>query len=300
MPRKWPAPLRSDNTLHCIGDTHFGARAPEIPQFDRRRQQIVERDLAKLAVPAYRLQLGDLTDNAYATDDATGVAWMQSLGGTPLYTVGNHDMYGGRTAAAAAAAWGAPGKDYVQDLGYAKLIVLGPDELHPGNSTGVRYSTTALNFLDAALTAAGSTPCLIAAHAPLRNTVGFGAGTDQYRSTDQYFYAADDASYSVDTGIRAVLAAHNNAKAWISGHTHSPVTSPRIVYGETIGSHTLVHVNTSCLAYTGKVKTDWFSRLVTFYLTVADNRITVRFRDHGAGQWVGGGPDANRNWAVTL
>lgn len=292
MSRTWPQPLAA-RTLHAIGDTHIGAAI--LPQFDANRRAIVTADCARADVPqvTYRVQLGDATDNALSAEDTAVAAWLAGLGGTIVRTIGNHDTWNQRTPAQCATAWGLPAKDYAVDLGYALLVVLGFDDLEATYLTQMTWNSTTLNWLDGVLDAA-TKPVLIAAHAPLKNTVGMGMGTYQYNSTDPDFYA------NPDSGIRTVIAEHDVVKAWISGHTHSPVTAPYIVKAETIGTHTVAAINTSCLAYVGKDKADWTSPLCTAFVTTLDDRIQVRFRDHGAHQWVGCGSRRQRVATVTF
>lgn len=293
MTRTWPLPTE-DRTLQLVGDVHFGAAAGT--EFSAARRATVAADLLRPTVPtvARRVQVGDLTNTATPAQDTEALAWFAELGGTTHYVVGNHDMWGVRSGSEAAAAWGLPAKDYAVDLGHCTLIVLGPDDIHPGNLTGCRYSDTSLNFLDEALSAS-SNPCVIAAHAPLYGTVGAGGPATEYRSTDQYFYAATDSSYLTDAGIRSVLAAHDNVAAWVSGHTHSPMTANHVVKTEVAGGRTFAAVNAGCLAYTGTTR-EWLDPLVTLFLTVLDDRVEVRFRDHAAHQWITAGPDNRRVW----
>lgn len=310
MSRRRPGPRAGTNVLHLIGDTHFGAltTAPYTSRYAR-----VKADLDRLPPPEFHLQLGDLTENGGITNTeiVTALAWHNSLNAPRLNVVGNHCMYKTgvgvgsppwpfRSADEAAADMGLPAANYVREVanGDADLIVLGPDALDTTNVTGCRYDTPALTFLDQALDASTKDVCLIAAHAPLKNTVGFG-DSSPYRSSDQFFHAASDAGFTTDAGIRAVLADHPKAKAWISGHTHSVLGSNRLVYGETVGGHTLVNINTSCIAYTGNVR-EWTDRLVTMRLQIEDDRLDVHFRDHGARQWVGGGPQLFKPWSVSL
>lgn len=297
--RTWPQPV-TDRTIHLVGDTHFGSA-----EFSTRKQEIVRDDLMRSTVPRvkHRLQLGDLTNTATELQDTNALAWFNSLDSDELrkiqnlYVVGNHDIWGVRTGDQAAQAWGLTSKDYVFDLGHANLIVLGPDAIHPGNLTGCLYDAKALTFLDTALTQAGNKQCIIAAHAPLKGTVGAGGPSTDYKSTDQYFYAATDTNYLTDAGIRNVLNAHKNAIAWISGHTHSPLYSVDLVKSENVGSRKVVAINTSCLAYTG-ISKDWNDRLATMYLTIKDDRIDVRFRDHAAHQWTVAGPNNKQVWSA--
>ena len=284
----WPIPYAA-RTIHLIGDTHFGGG---ISEFNPERQAIVTKDVvSSISVPqvTHRIQLGDATNVATSTEDAQAAAWLATLGGTMWRVIGNHDIWNVRDKAACAAAWGLASADYTADLGYAKLIVVAPDSIEAG-LVGLTYNTTTLNYLDAQLTSA-TKPVIIGIHPPLRNTVGVG-GTGQYISDNDFFAA------NPNTGIRAVLAAHPSVPiAWTSGHTHSPINAPFLVKAETVGSRVVAAINASALAYCGTTR-EWTDQLCTLFLTVTDDAFVTRFRNHGAQQWVGGGPDGIRAWSV--
>lgn len=283
MTRTYPIPP-AHKTLHMIGDLHWG----HFTLTESRRSIVADDITTRSGLPdvPYRLQMGDLTDTAQPEQDAAAMSWMESLGGTPLYLVGNHDMYFGRTGAQAAAAWGAPGKDYTLDLGYALLVVIGPDALNTG-STGVEYHSVTQTWLDTQLTAATG-PVIIAAHAPLQNT--------EAKLSHAYEFSAQP-----NAEIRAVLADHSARLplAWCSGHTHSPITTANLAKAETVGGGTMLALNTSSLSRLSTANA-WTDHLISFFLTVEDDRWDVRFRNHGAHQWVGGvgGSTERRVWTM--
>lgn len=233
------------------------------------------------------VQLGDITDLGTPEQDALAVEWLEQLD-APWYNVlGNHDNFW-RPAKDWAAVYGWPSQNYTADLGFAKLIAVGPDE--PSYGQLLRLSDDTLRWLDRELTAAHGTDCLVACHAPLAETV-LGDDEIHYTSRMRGMQIHDNDS------ILEVLAAHRNAKAWISGHTHSPIHVPGLVTTLTVGGHELLALNTSALYYTGK-RITWTAPLVTLYLTWLDGRAEVRFRNHGAGVW--DGPNGLRIAAVDL
>lgn len=276
------------NTLHCIGDLHEGA-----PSMTLKRKLAVLYDLnnhPRMPGAMDHLQLGDFANTAHPDEYRLGKEWMNQLQGPWHGVVGNHDMWGQpnkfdtRSAELAAADIGMPAASYTFDLGYAVLIVLGPITL----STHMSFD---LEWLNTQLVANTGRTCLIAAHPPLYGTVGAGSPDTEVRSTDEGFFAY------VDSEIRAVLADNPNAKAWISGHTHSQINDRDFVKRENVGGRTLAAISTSCNAFSGRTS-EWFDRLSTVYVTVEDDRIEVRFRDHGAHQWMGGSHDRRRIWTV--
>jgi hypothetical protein len=62
----------------------------------------------------------------------------------------------------------------------------------------------------------------VACHWPIYRTV-LGDPAKLYTSETRGFHAQPDEA------IRSVLAKHKNAKAWLSGHTHSPLEAPGLV-----------------------------------------------------------------------
>jgi hypothetical protein len=208
---------------------------------------------------------------------------MNALGGSPWYTaLGNHDIQNDvRTAAAWAAAYSLQSQNYTVDLGFVKLIVVGPDSMISGT---MLLSAATLTFLSNALANAGK-PCFIISHAPLYNTVvGSTTGADGvYSSTENFFHAKPD------TDIRAILNAQPNAKAWISGHTHSPIDTPGLIKTESVGTRSIVSINCSATFYTGRTL-EWYDPLITLFLTHTGSNLEIRVRNHGAGVWdtVGG------------
>lgn len=256
------------------------------------RLATVKSDLYTLGiVPAARVQIGDATDHGTTSEDTTFKTWWDGLPAAPVRALvcGNHDIFptrfsgGNRTAAQWATAYGLSSQNYTVDLGFVRLIIVG-QSTYPASDAGeeMTWSSSDVTFLDDALTAAGSQDCWILSHAPLYNTV-LGNGATEYLSTDADFSA------QVDADIRAVLAAHSNAKAWISGHTHSPLSATGLLTTQTIGSHTMAFINVSSIYYTGKT-VDAGDTMSSFYITKVSGAIEVRVRDHGSGAWttVGG------------
>lgn len=280
MPREWPIPDAS-RTIHLIGDLHVG-------EMTQQRLDIVSAGLLSPFVPAQpvcHLQLGDTTQDATAEQDATVQAWLDTLD-APWYTLcGNHDLKNyatnvtTRTGDEWAAAYGYADQNYIVDLGICTLIVVGPDNL-TGGSGQINLTQTTLDWLDTTL-AGTDDRCLIACHAPLYTTVLTSDYVGGFASTQEAFYVHDD------TDIRAVLAEHDNALAWLSGHTHSALDATDLVKRETVGERTIATINGSALVWNGANSADFGDPLITMYLTLLDDRLEVRFRDHGAGVWTG-------------
>ena len=83
-----------------------------------------------------------------------------------------------------------------------------------------------------------------------------------------------------------MLARHRNAKAWLSGHTHSPLQVPGLVTRAALpGGRSILAVNLSALVAVGKTR-ELGDPLCSLYLTRLPGKIEIRFRDHQAGSWI--------------
>lgn len=284
--------MRTANTLHLIGDLHAGA-------ISQSRRDSALADLLTVPAPAAYVQVGDLTEGALEAQDAIARAWLDSLPAPWFAAVGNHDLLAVRSGDAAAAAWGRTRNQSV-DLGFAQLIILGPAAMPGGDNTTIVLEQATLDFLDDELMANAAKPCLIVCHAPLYNTVG--QNGEFQSSLAPWFVVAQDIANATngvrDQPIRDILAAHDNAKAWISGHTHNPITSPKLVMGVRCGTHTIAAINASALYYTGTT-VESADPLNSLLMTLLDDRIEVRFRDHKAGLWTTG-PASSKTAVVDL
>jgi hypothetical protein len=257
-------------TLHCIGDVHAGAITPA-------RVDAVSRDLARLPAPALHLQLGDATDRGNPDEDELALAFLGRLPGPWAAVLGNHDILrNARGVDDWARAYGQSSQNYALDLDFARVIVVGPNRGEPGKRAG-RLSLATLAFLDRALEG-GPENCWIACHWPLFRTV-MGDPRRHFTSTMSAFYAKPDER------IRALLAARPNARLWLSGHTHSPLSAPGLIKRVRLApKRSIVAINGSALVGVGK-RPDRRDPLCSLFLTQQAGRIEVRCRDHRAGGW---------------
>lgn len=274
MPRVWPAPSES-HLIHFIGDTHFGGLSSV-------RADKVLADLANPLVPTpvAHVQVGDVVETGLASEDVTALAWLNQLDANWYAACGNHDVWrDGRTVAAWATAYGYSSKNYTVDLGFATLIVVGPDSMgYPPQQTRITLSAATLAWLDATLLAA-TKHCLIVCHAPLKDTV-VGDIANVWSSAEIDFYAHPDPD------IRTILGNHQLAKMWISGHTHSPITTSGFTTTSVCGTRSVACVNASALHYTGRTF-EWNDDLYTLYMNYRGDVAEIRYRNHGAGAWLG-------------
>ena len=161
------------------------------------------------------------------------------------------------------------------DLPFLRIIAVGPDRDLPGERSGILSERT-LAWLERRLGYPGD--CWIACHWPLYRTV-LGDSSKVYTSAMQSFHAKPDAK------IRALLARHPNAKAWLSGHTHSPLSAPGLVTRARLpGGRSILAVNLSAIVAVGKTR-EPTDPICSLYLTHLPGKVEIRFRDHRAGAW---------------
>jgi 3',5'-cyclic AMP phosphodiesterase CpdA len=256
--------------VHCVGDLHAGAITDV-------RRDAVAKDLKRLSAPALHLQVGDATEQGLPEEDELALEFLDGLPGPWAAVLGNHDiMRGGRSVAAWARAFGQPGPNFTVDLNFVRLIVVGPKRNEPGNRSG-RLPVATLSFLEAELERS-ERDCWVACHWPLFKTV-MGNPKRHFTSAMAAFHAKPDER------IRALLARHPNAKLWLSGHTHSPLSAPGLIRRTKLApKRSIVTINASALVGVGK-RRQARDPLCSVFLTHRRDRIEVRFRDHRAGAW---------------
>jgi 3',5'-cyclic AMP phosphodiesterase CpdA len=259
-----------EHTVHCLGDLHAGAITDV-------RMNAVSRDLERLGPPALHLQIGDATEGGGAAEDELALRFLERLPGPWVAALGNHDiMRNGRSAAAWARAYGQRSQNFTVDLDFVQLVVIGPNRSERGRRAG-RLSVATLTFLERELAEAGK-DCWIACHWPLFRTV-MGDPRRHYTSAMAAFHAKP-----VER-IRELLRRQPNAKLWLSGHTHSPLSSPGLIKRVRLGPRrSVVAINASALVGVGKRRNPR-APLCSLFLTHRPDGVEVRSRDHRAGEW---------------
>lgn len=258
------------STVHCLGDLHAGAITDV-------RMDAVSRDVGRLSAPALHLQIGDATEGGTAAQDELALQFLEGLPGPWAAALGNHDILSNvRTPARWARAYGQPSQNFTVDLDFIRVVVIGPDRSEPGRRAG-HLSSATLDFLERELSDAG-TDCWIACHWPLFRTV-MGDPRLHFTSAMAAFHAKPDER------IRELLRDHPNAKLWLSGHTHSPLSAPGLIKRARLGpKRSIVTLNASALVGTGKRRNPG-APLCSLYVTHRPGRIEIRARDHRAGEW---------------
>jgi 3',5'-cyclic AMP phosphodiesterase CpdA len=259
-----------ERTVHCIGDLHAGAITDV-------RLDALRRDVARLGTPALHLQIGDVTEGGTKAQDELALRFLDGLPGPWVTALGNHDILRNeRTAAAWARAYGQQSHSFAIDLYFARVIVIGPDRTEPGKRAG-RLADRTLAYLERQLDG-GPDDCWIACHWPLLHTV-MGDPQLHFTSAMAAFHAKPD------NAIRDLLASHRNAKLWVSGHTHSPLSAPGFIKRAPLARRrTILAVNTSGLVGVGK-RHNPRAPLCSLYITHHSNRVEIRARDHRARAW---------------
>jgi hypothetical protein len=211
-------------------------------------------------------------------EDARAQGWLDRLPGAWETVLGNHDiLHNIRSPAEWARAYARPSQNFVVTLPFVTVIVLGPDRNHVEAHAGTLAPST-LAFLDRELARAPG-DCWVACHWPLFRTV-MGDPRRHFTSAMAPFYAKPDDE------IRKVLARHRNARAWLSGHTHSPLSVPGLITRAKLPHRRSIRaINLSALVGTGR-RRDPRDPLRSLYLTHHPGRIEVRFRDHRAREWI--------------
>ena len=257
-------------TVHCIGDLHAGA-------ITDARMGALTGDLARLPAPALHLQIGDATEHARPAQDRLALEFLGGLPGPWVTVLGNHDIWRGeRSPAEWARAYYQESHNFSVDLGFARLIAVGPDRSGAGRAAG-RLSPATLRFLEREL-ADGPEHCWIACHWPLFRTV-MGDPRLHFTSAMPAFHAKPD------DRIRELLARHRNARVWLSGHTHSPLSAPGFIKRVRLARrHAIAAINTSALVGIGKRRNPR-APLCSLYLTPRRDRLEIRARDHRARAW---------------
>ena len=259
-----------ERTVHCLGDLHAGAITDV-------RMDAVNRDVERLSAPALHLQIGDATEGGTAAQDQLALRFLERLPGPWAAALGNHDILRkARSAADWAPVYGQSSQNFTVELGFVRLLVIGPGRTEPGRRAGLLSAAT-LAFLEHELERS-DTDCWIACHWPLLRTV-MGDPGRHYTSAMEAFHAKPD------DRIREVLRAHPNAKLWLSGHTHSPLSAPGLIKRVRLGpQRSIAAINASALVGVGKRRNPR-APLCSLFLTHRPGRIEVRCRDHRAGEW---------------
>ncbi len=288
MTRQWPLP-DGGVTIHAIGDAHMGGANINDRKGKARLDMINSPMLPEIEC---HVQVGDLLDNAWPSFPGVFVqshqdaafAWLAGLTDAPKHLViGNHDLWGRNDGDVIAAAYGMPSRNYSVELadGEVTLLSVNPKQMVNGDNALIYLSTADLEWLNAAANAAPGR-VVVTCHAPLAETVTHDVGPDGV--TNGFGTNAEPWHVGNRSGVEALLADQPKIDVWLAGHTHHHARDAGMVVGKVYGGHTVAAVNASALHYVG-TSAEWTDPLMSAYLTVYEDRVDVRFRDHGGAQW---------------
>ena len=293
-----------------FGDLHYRAYE-EWHAIHSRRMAPMFQDVNSLwldeGFPAFCVSPGDIVDTGAPQNYKLAKMDLRAqLGKIPFYPgIGNHEYHPEdkedtvHTAAEFSKCWEKPVR-YSWTAGDVTCIMLDqPFPYKPGErreGPHVIFSLEELAFLEDALEEHPEHLAVVFAHCPLRDTV---LDRDPERNLD------DDSQapfFFVDNSgdVRAILARHKNAKLYISGHTHSGWGSPQLVFTETVGDHSITHLNVMSPWYTGRHRglrrsadrttleylPDDPDLLVSFAVRIYRHQAIIRVRDHRTHQWL--------------
>lgn len=275
----------------AIGDMHYRAM-PAWHEVHTQRLQAMFTDLRALwqeeGMPAFCGAPGDLVETcAPANYELARTCLTRELGDVPFYPgVGNHEFHGpdGEDPATMLATfqhfWQRPPRYTWQAGGITCIMLDYPDPHTLQDPAYVYVSRETLAFLDETLMATRGKLAVIFFHAPLRNTVldrDPVVGRD-YNSMQNFF------SPENSQAVRDILARHDQACIFISGHTHTGWEAPGLVKSEQLGQNMVTFVNLMSPWYTGNqdaIRVDREQQTVTYVPDEPDVMVSFAFYIRG-------------------
>lgn len=224
----------------AVGDMHVG----DLP--DERLIGIFEQASRHKGV-AFMTSAGDLANNGLPEQHDLILPWSGSLPFPFLPVMGNHDTHTPDRDgwSVFVRKYGLESANYVRRYGPLTCVFLSPDEDCDGLTCDMKDSLALLR----SVLAEDVGPVVVFFHAPVRDTVGGAPGRKCFLSTEPFFFLPSS------NEVRAVFAKSNRPAVWVSGHTHSPITSERLIHTEFPGGPNgapLHHVNLGSPYYTGR------------------------------------------------
>lgn len=224
----------------AVGDMHVG----DLP--DERLTAIFEQASRHEGVD-FMTSAGDLANNGLPEQHDLILPWSGSLPFPFLPVMGNHDTHtpdrGGWSVFVRK--YELESANYARRFGALTCVFLSPDEDCDGLTCDMKDSLAVLSDI----LAEGDGPVVVFFHAPVHDTVGGAPGRKCFLSTEQFFFLPSSDE------VRAVFAKSNRPAVWVSGHTHSPITSERLIHTEYPAGPNgapLHHVNLGSPYYTGR------------------------------------------------
>jgi len=306
----------------AIGDMHYRTLAAW-DELHQQRFKIMFDDLNWLwqddheGEPAFCVSPGDVIEKGTLENYLLAQREiMANLDNIPFHAgIGNHEFYQVEETTPEdlfSLAWEHPVR-YRWTVNGVVCIMLDYPSPFVGNDQYISISSETLAFLEESLSINPDTPAIIFLHCPLRNTVldRDPLAHRDYNSTQNFFSPENSQE------IRAILARHQNACLYFSGHTHSGWEAPQLVYteelGPLIGDHPFTSINLMSPWYTGRhtgprlgdpdaqhldvtpviYVPDEPDVIVTFCIRLYRDKAVIRAREHRSHQWL-------REWVVPI
>jgi hypothetical protein len=294
MEAPWPAPPDEGLTVWLLTDTHV---TPDgVPVWSMPRLTAVAADMNESTLCSRvdaRLHTGDITEHGRADQVAMAKAWLDANFDDPDDVVvgGNHDFGNGwadyaKDRDAVSADYGRP---MLSDVytgppgGQLRILGFAPFSVPVSDDPDVRNSWTfddaTLSWLDGKITEDTSTPTLLACHYAL-NEMGpapIGRGVQPQATFDDF------------------ISSYDHLAGWACGHSHLPTFDPNCVTALQVGSRpAFPHFCGPSTAHTnGRYNPEGYPADARYpyrsmFLTFLGDHWQVRYRDHGARQWVTG------------
>ncbi len=290
----------------AIGDLHYCA-VEQWQAFQTQRLALMYQDLRTLwseeGAPAFCVSPGDIIENSAPENYQLAKKQLTALlGEIPFYPgFGNHELWSengedpDQLIKDFTAFWGKPIRYYWEE-GEVLCIML-----DPVGYPEPYFKEESLAFLQTALAKHPGHSAIIFSHCSLYNTV---LDRDpervlDYHTLDPFFYIQNSDE------VRALLARYKKAGLYLSGHTHSGWSAPKLVFTEELGGHPVTHINLMSPWYTGyhrgaRLDSDGFKYaaddpdvIVSFAIRIYRDRAVIGLRDHRARTWMA-------EWVVPL
>jgi Calcineurin-like phosphoesterase len=291
----------------AIGDLHYRTM-PAWNEFHTQRLALMFDDLHDIwqqeGQPAFCVSPGDIIETSSSGNyQLAHTTLLQEMAGVPFYPgIGNHEYFSLDNEPSILmrerfqTVWGYPVRYHWQAGDFICIMLDYPDPFTLADPGRVYISPETLRFLDETLAANASHPAIIFLHCPLRDTVlARNLAADSDFSSTQSFFSPENSQEVLD-----ILAHHNNACLFISGHTHSGWEAPNLVKTEQVGEHPITFVNLMSPWYTGahmgpklnlggqpfSYIPDNPDLIPSFAIHIENNQVTVRLREHLSRRWL--------------
>lgn len=286
-------------TLALLSDLHLQDVAADIdPSMDNRAKMLtdLEHMIGRDSIQAWVIS-GDVTANAYDSDFTAMVSWVERMNttGLPLAIIpGNHDellaTMPGDPLQIDPARWtsrtaplGVVNRSYFVDVGdHVRIVGLALTTNRAVGTVGYDFRCTVdaetLTWADSVISGTDR-QVVVTFHAPLYGTVGENPPVYSGSSYYPFWYAHSQDAYTFED----MLAKHSNIVAYVSGHTHSAPDRVDVVKRMTLGNATFAAISASSPIV---LNSDGDVNVCSALLTIFPDRVEVRYRNHGTGQWL--------------